>query len=341
VSARRRTAPWVGTLAAAVVTTVGAVAHGAELDLPRDGWVSWQVPAVENTRAWCCFSGWVNGVQKPAACKLDERSDGYNSRDDDATVDSIVVYARLNAGKLERLQALSPSCPVETKTPIRPLQDIGADDSARWLIDLAKVGGRDVPPHRDLGESALAALAAHRTELAGDALARFARTDARDEMRKRAVFWLALMRGERGAEITSSVMFDDAEPEVRKHAAFAMTLTKLPRMARDLMRQGNNDRDGDVRAQAWFWLAQTGVPEAEKAINAAMRQDASEHVREHAVFALSQLPEARATRALIAVAEDQSLSREQRRRAVFWLSQAESDSAQAYLEKVLASFTAR
>jgi hypothetical protein len=35
------------------------------------------------------------------------------------------------------------------------------------------------------------------------------------------------------------------------------------------------------------------------------------------------------------VAEDRSLSREQRKRAVFWLTQSESEAAQAYLERVL------
>ena len=62
---------------------------------------------------------------------------------------------------------------------------------------------------------------------------------------------------------------------------------------------------------------------------------ADEHVREQAIFALSQLPDERATRALIAAAEDRSLSREQRKRAVFWLAQSESEAAQTYLEKVL------
>jgi HEAT repeat protein len=59
-------------------------------------------------------------------------------------------------------------------------------------------------------------------------------------------------------------------------------------------------------------------------------------VREQAIFALSQLPDGRGTRALIATAEDRSLTREQRKRAVFWLAQSESDEAQAYLQKVLA-----
>jgi hypothetical protein len=35
------------------------------------------------------------------------------------------------------------------------------------------------------------------------------------------------------------------------------------------------------------------------------------------------------------VAEDRTLSHEQRKRAVFWLAQSEADGAQQYLESVL------
>ncbi|HEV8331956.1 MAG TPA: HEAT repeat domain-containing protein, partial [Steroidobacteraceae bacterium] len=116
---------------------------------------------------------------------------------------------------------------------------------------------------------------------------------------------------------------------------FALGQSKSPRVAADLIKLGNTDQTGNVRAQAWFWLAQTGAPEAEKAIIAALKKDSDDDVRERAIFALSQLPDERSTRALIAAAEDQSLSREQRKRAVFWLAQSESDSALAYLERVL------
>jgi hypothetical protein len=44
---------------------------------------------------------------------------------------------------------------------------------------------------------------------------------------------------------------------------------------------------------------------------------------------------------LIAVAEDRSLTREQRKRAVFWLGPSESADAQACLDKVLMQVTAK
>jgi HEAT repeat protein len=207
-------------------------------------------------------------------------------------------------------------------------------DSIQWLVARARQA-EGTGKHRHIGQSALAALALHRGDLARDALAGFTR-DPRVETRKSAVFWLAMLRGAEGADITRTVMFGDQDPEVRKHAAFAMSQSKSPRAAPDLIRQGNGDNVGDVRAQAWFWLAQMGAAEAEQAIGQALRKDADESVREQAIFALSQLPDERATRALISAAEDRSLSRTQRKRAVFWLSQSEADSAQAYLERVLA-----
>lgn len=310
----------------------------AEPTLPREGWVSWQVPAVENAPAWCCWN-WKNRDATSTTCRLDEKPDSYGTRGHETT-DAVKVYARVAGGKIERLQVLSASCPVETRTPVTELSNVTADDSARWLIARVKLDGADAATGNSLGEHALAALATHRGNLARDALTGFARGDARTETRKRAIFWLAMGRAADSADVISSVMFDDKDAEVRKHAAFAMAQTRLPRVASDLIRQGNTDKVSDVRAQAWFWLAQTGAAEAEQAIGAAARKDTDDHVREHAIFSLSQLPDDRATRALIAAAEDRTLSREQRRRAVFWLAQSESASAQAYLEKVLASNTA-
>jgi HEAT repeat protein len=310
-------------------------AQSAELKLPRDGWVSWQVATIDDAPAWCCWNSWEKQGATRAACELDGRSSGYGTRDHETT-DSMTVYARLNAGRVERLQSLATACAVETKTPIQPLGNVTPDDSARWLISQAKQDGADDRGHRSLQENALAALVVHRGDLALQALSGFAR-DGRAEVRKRSVFWLALLRGAEGADLTSSVMFNDAESEVRKHATFALSRSSQPRVVPDLIRLGNTDKVGHVRAQAWFWLAQKGPPEAEAAIGQALRQDADDHVREQAVFALSQLPDERATKALIATAQDRTLTREQRKRAVFWLSQSESPAAQAYLEKVLAS----
>jgi hypothetical protein len=270
----------------------------AELTLPRDGWVSWQVAAVDGAPDWCCwrnsnnFRGNNFRDAPRTACKLDGKQDSWGNRDDETT-DQVRIYARTAGGKLDRLRVLSVTCPAEAATPIRDLGTVTQNDSARWLVGLAKQKNKDV----------LMALAINRGDVARDALSDIARNDARGETRQQAVFWLAQVRGQEGADITSSVMFNDQDPEVREHAAFALSQAATPRAEADLTRLLNTDKNDEVR--------------------------------EGAVFALSQLPDERATRALIATAENRSLARELRKKAVFWLSQSETDAAQKYLERVL------
>jgi HEAT repeat protein len=311
---------------------LGLQAHAGELTLPRDGWASWEVPAVDKAPAWCCLSWDSHGDRtSPMPCRLDRKNGGnvgYGSQNGETT-DTVRVYVRMAAGKVDRLHAFAAACPVEAAKPIHAIASVTPDESAEWLIDL--VGGT---AGEDTMEDALAALAIHRGKLASAAMSAFAR-DPRRETRKEAIFWLAQLRGEEGADIASTAMFSDKDPDVREHAAFALSQTESPRAAADLIRLGNTDRNDHVRAQAWFWLAQTGASEAESAIGAALRSDADPDVREEAIFALSQLPDERATRALIAAAEDRSLTREQRKQAVFWLGESKSAAAQAYLERML------
>jgi hypothetical protein len=255
---------WVaaGLIAAALV----GPARAAGPVLPSDGWASWDIP-VDNVAAWCCFSSKNHG-NAPHSCKLDGHDDNFGTRDDERT-DTITVYARTAAGKVDRLRVLSATCPVEAQTPIQGLQGVAADDSARWLIAQSA--------EKPLIENALAALSVHPGDVARNGLVSI----------------------------------------------------------------GNGDARAEVRSKAWFWLAIAGGPGAETPISAAVRKDPDDGVREQAVFALSQLPDERATQALIAIAEDRSLSREQRKRAVFWLSQQESGAALAYLDKILAASASR
>jgi len=311
--------------------------HADELAVPKDGWSSWQVAAMEDSPSLCCWTGWNEKDVSRGSCKLDEQRGNTGSRDH-AKTDVVRVYARLAGGKVDRLRVLDTGCPVESATPIRDLGTVAPDDSARWLVALSK---REEAKSPDFHENVLGALAMHRSDLAQETLVSIARGDGRIETRKNAVFWLALVRGIPGADVATSVMFNDKDPDMREHATFAVTQSRSPRVTQDLIRLGNTDKAGEVRAQAWFWLAQTGAVEAEGALNAALRKDSNDHVREQAIFALSQLPDERATKALVAVAEDRTLTSEQRKRAVFWLAQSEAEAAQKYLEKVLAGNVAR
>jgi hypothetical protein len=325
--------------ASLLAITLMAPAGAAELELPRNGWASWEITAVEDAPAWCCWKTWKRDAPG-TTCMLDDGHHGFGSRDKQTTT-SMRLYAHLVDGKVDHLRTLASSCPVEAKTPIQDLGVVATDDSARWVIALIEQNRKGARKSEEHGNEALGALAVHPGSLAFDTLSSIARTDDLAERRKQAIFWLALVRGTAGADLTRNFMFNDDSADVRRHAAFASTLSKSQTIGPDLIRQGNTDKAGEVRAQAWFWLANSGAPNAEEAIVAALRKDQEAQVREQAIFALSRLPDERGTKALIAAAEDRSLSKEQRKRAIFWLAQSESKSAQTYLDKVLAGNTTR
>lgn len=319
-----RTISLLATLASSYLFASCAAAAAPEL--PRDGWASWEVPAVADAPAWCCFGSDRTPAQ--SFCNLDSKTYGYGSRDG-ATTDSVRIHARFAGGKLERLRALSADCPVEVNGEIRASSP-SEQTSVEWLAERLE----DEATKRLRGDL-MAALAVHRTSRAYDTLARVARRGTSFEDRKEAVFWLAHVRGREGAELTTSMMFDDADARMREHAAFALTQSKSPRIAEDLIRLAKTDREGKVRAQAWFWLAHTGATQTEGAIATALRAEADRHVREQAIFALSQLPQERATPALIGVAENRELPQQERKRAIFWLAQDASDEALAYIDGVV------
>jgi hypothetical protein len=310
---------------------IAAHAAAAATELPRNGWASWEVPAFAGAPAWCCHD-WDGSPATKPICKLDDKDRGYGSRDH-ATTDAVRIYARFANGKLERLRPLSADCPVQASSEIRRLAP-SEQVSVEWLLGLLQNDADTDASKHSRGEL-MSALVVHRTPLAYDALARIARQDARLEHRKDALFWLAHLRGREGASLTTSLMFEDADARMREHASFALTQSVSSTIAQDLTRLATTDRERQVRGQAWFWLAHTGASQTERAIDAALRKERDGHVREQAIFALSRLPEARATSALISVAEDQNLSNEDRKKAIFWLAHTGSDSAMAYLDKVV------
>jgi hypothetical protein len=252
---------------------LGPHAWSAGLMLPHDGWASWEVPAVDETPDWCCWSSWQDRNASRRACRLDNRRDGYGARGD-ATTEIVRVYARVTDGKVDRLRVLSAACPIETAMPIRELGRVAVDDSVRWLIDLAKQTSSDAVTRQRVGDDVLAALAVHRGDRARNALAAVARNDANDENRKQALFWLASLRGQEGAEgVILAAMREDADEEVREQAVFALSRLPDERATRALISTAEDQSlSREQRKQAVFWLAQSESAAAEKYLEKVLRR---------------------------------------------------------------------
>jgi hypothetical protein len=318
---------------------IAASANAADtLQFPKEGWVSWDVPAVDEAPAWCCFADGRATSGQWGQCDLERKSYGTSSRNHETT-DTMRLYAHFNGGALTKLRALAPSCEVKAVAGMRMLGDIPPDVSARWLgqelFKQARTGNaapNDADPR--LQRELLTAVAVHRGIVARELLAAQARSGGA-ALRKEAIFWIGQTRGDESADLLAPFLFEDADAKIREHAAFSISQSRSPRAVSLLIRQGENDRDAKVRSQAWFWLAQTQSKEAEPAINRAIRRDPEKRVRRQAIFALSQLPSPRAVNALAAIAEDRSVDRDDRKQAVFWLGQDGSDAAVAYIDRLL------
>lgn len=301
--------------------------HAHALTLPREGWVTWMVPTVESAPNWCCFDGF-NGAPKAGGCDLESRNHGYSSRDRDDTVSEMRIYARSVDGKLTQVRSYAPSCQVTTKLPLQDLGAVPANESLQWLAG-------QLQPRGKLTGDLLAAIAVHEGDAAEEKLASLAKSDPVRETRKDALFWLGQVRGESGAARIRPFLLGDPDEKVREHAAFAYSQSSAADKGAALIGQAKADPSAKVRSQAWFWLAQTGAPETESAINAALLGEEKRSVRHQAIFALSQLPDSRNVKALIRVIEERGLAMEDRKQALFWLGQADSPEALAYLDKVL------
>jgi hypothetical protein len=312
-----------------MMTARGAAARAAGLDaaLSADGVYTWTVAATDEAPAWCCYR-WVNDSPIAGTCDLDRKRGGFGYCNESTLDGEVQIYASIEAGKAQRIRALSPECPVRSRREVRDLGTIDGDESVAWLTT-------QVQHYAKQSGDVLAAIAVHRVSSAMRYLSDLADAAPVTELRKDAIFWMGQVRIAESAGELERLMFRDDSPEIRQHAAFSLAQSHAPTRGPALIRQGRDDRDTEVRAQAWFWLAQTGLPESEEAIRWAIVNDRDEDVREEAVFALSQLPDERSVDALFDVLGDRQLPQDVREKALFWLAQSDSNRAFEYLDRLL------
>lgn len=309
------------------------LAGSPEADITRaDGWVSWQVPLVDGAGVMCCFGNFKRGA-KIEACDLDGRNWSYGTSSDNPRKpgDSLTVYAHVDGGKVDRLRALSTSCPVRSKSEIRSI-DVAPADSVAYLGRYAGAGTGG--SKHDETDYALTAIAYHAEPAATAALAGIAAPGHQRDLRESALFWLGQLRGVEGAGIVERFATRDDDPQVREHAVFALSQSPVGDAYARILAIAGSDPQEDVRSKALFWMAQMGDARAEADILAVIGRDTSAEVREQAVFALSQL-EKGADKALIAVIRG-NYPRDVKEKALFWLGQSGSDEALGFMDEVLA-----
>jgi hypothetical protein len=323
----------------AALTALGfaASANAVSNDLENrvtasDGWVAYRVPMVADVDAPCCYSV-RDGAATKRGCNLDERDWGFttgHSDDDPAVVldATLVVYLRVEHGRVQRVRAVGASCPVRTDGTVRWIDAVDPANSVAMLSSLLERTGADVE------HSSLAALAYHADVSATRALTARAEPSHPFKERGDALFWLGQARGAQGADVVEHYATTDADPKLRAHAIFALTQSKAADVYTHILTMAHHDPAEHVRSQAFFWLAQMGDARAKDDIIASLKTESSDRVREQAVFALSQLDDGAAEEALIAVLRG-DYPRAVKKPALFWLGQSGSPRALAYFDEAL------
>jgi hypothetical protein len=329
----------LATIAALAALGFATSANAAGDDLERrvtatDGWVGYHVPMVAGVAGPCCYSvRYGAGTKK--GCDLDRR--GWNfaqDRDDPAATldDTLVMYLRVEHGRVERVRAVGASCPVQTEGTVRWIDPV---DPANSVAMLSSLLDRKAADSEDGG---LFALAYHDDPSATRALTARAEPSHPFKQREQALFWLGLVRGVEGEAVVEHYATTDADPKLRANAIFALSQSKAADVYAHILTMAQNDPAEHVRGQAFFWLAHMGDARAKDDIIASLKTESSDRVREQAVFALSQLEGGAADEALIAVLRG-DYPRAVKRPALFWLAQSASPRAIAYFDDALNSVT--
>lgn len=294
-----------------------------------DGWIAIEFPAIEGTASPCCWQGRLQG-RGEFGCSLEQDHYSYGIPSDAPLEDTIVAYTRVREGMVAQLKVIGRQCPMDAGG--ESITWLGSSDDHTlldWLETLARNGKQ-----RDVSHSALWALSLHASDSAGDRLYTLAR-DENEELAEEAIFWLGEARGQAGYEALEDLLGQLPLGETRRHINFALSRNSSDESFTLLARIARDDRDPEQRGEALFWMAQEYPAEAHKHILEVIEDEDDHEILEKAVFALSQLPSDTAGPALLDIAKDDSMPREARRQALFWLAHEGDEDSIAALTEML------
>jgi hypothetical protein len=175
----------------------------------------------------------------------------------------LTILVRVENGRIERLEAVTPDCEVDAGgLPVVFLDGVSSTQSAAWLT--AQIKSTEATGQRDsrLVNAALRALIWHPGDAPIDAVVALARDDPRPHIRGQALFWLAQRAGQQAVGAIRNAVDNDPETEVKRKAVFALSQLPKDEGVPLLIEIARNHRSRDVRRQAMFWLGQSKDPRA-------------------------------------------------------------------------------
>jgi FOG: HEAT repeat len=318
----------------ATVTSVAAsTGLGAQVRGAKTKFIGYSVPEIEGERVMCCFETFGE-FRSGGKCSLDREGSSFTNEDrDDPHPPASGVFAvvfRIENGEIAKVKSYSMDCVLDANGSA--VTWIDGVDPRKSVALLASIIGR--PGHHS--DYVMSTLAMHADPSATTELERMLKsTDAPDETRGHAAFWLGQTRGPRGYEdVLALARSQSASPHLREKAVFALSQSSEPGAIDELIHLAKNDPTAHVRSQALFWLSQKAGKKAAGAIRDALDDDPEEGVREKAVFAVSQLPDDQSIPILIDLMKSHR-DPGVRKKAALWLGQKRDPRALTAIEDVL------
>ena len=316
----------VGELFNAEVTVDTSVSNPAKVMKQAEGqWLAFSLPVLAGTHSPCCWKGKWNGMGE-TGCSLETRHQSYGTRSDSPLTENVLVFSQVRNGQVQNIRVVGESCPVDGGgAQVNWIANVETADGLDWLEQVARSGQ---------GDSALFALALHRSPDAGQRLFSLAKeTDG--DLSEEAIFWLGENRGEQGFKLLNKLLAELPVGDERRTINFALAENKTSGAADLLFEISKSDSDPEQRGEAMFWLAEAYPKKAQGWLLEVLETEQDEDVLEQAVFAISQLPDGAGDQALLELAQNKRASHAVRRQAIFWLAQSDNDSSVAALTELL------
>lgn len=315
------------------VTSVAAAADlGAQIRGARTKYVGYAVPEVDGEWVMCCLQNYGE-FSSGGKCSLDRDGSSFTNNDHEELHPAsglFAIFYRLENGVIDKTRGYSMECVLDASgTAVTWIEGVDPRKSVAFIASMLNGTAR----HSD---NLMATLAMHADPSATTELERLLRsTEASDETRGHAAFWLGETRGRRGFEdVLSIARSQSASPHLREKAVFAISQSREPEAVDELIKLAKNDPVPHVRGQAIFWLSQKAGKKAAGAVRQAVDDDPDKGVRDKAVFAVSQLPDDQSIPMLTDLLKT-NRNPDVRKKAAFWLGQKNDPRALAAIEEIL------
>jgi HEAT repeat protein len=186
---------------------------------------------------------------------------------------------------------------------------------------------------QEIQESALFALSQHQSERAIGILRGYAeRSDAPEELRANAIFWLS-QNSDLGSAYLIGLWDSVQAPELREQILFGMSQIEDPEATGWLLdRARDASLDMELRKNALFWAAQRDLDVSEL-MSLYDSMDRRE-MREQILFGLSQMDSPEAVDALMEIARSDP-DPEIQENAIFWLGQSDDPRVAEFLLELI------